>query len=89
MMGKIVLGCLVTVLLLIASPAEITAQCAMCGASVESSDEGAQLAGGLNAGILYLLLVPYLIFAGFSVVIYRAVRSKRVGSSLVQSRSDS
>jgi hypothetical protein len=87
MTGKIVLGCLLMVLLLTASPAELIAQCAMCGASVESSEEGAQLAGGLNAGILYLLLVPYLLFAGFAVVIYRAMQTKRVGRSFVRTRS--
>ena len=41
------------------------AQCAMCRATVESNvSDGGNLAAGLNAGILYLAVMPYLIFAG-------------------------
>ncbi len=40
------------------------AQCAMCRASVEStiSNGRSNLAEGLNIGILYLLIAPYLCF---------------------------
>ncbi|MBI4945802.1 MAG: hypothetical protein HY840_05305 [Bacteroidetes bacterium] len=41
-----------------------SAQCAMCRANVESNlkeKTGLQMALGLNAGILYLLSIPYVI----------------------------
>ncbi|MCS7229413.1 MAG: hypothetical protein RMJ81_07440 [Candidatus Kryptonium sp.] len=53
----------------------VYSQCAMCKQNVTSSDEGMKLASGLNDGIVYLLVVPYLIFAGFAIAIY--VSSKR------------
>ena len=40
------------------------AQCAMCKASVESSQgQKNSVAGGLNSGILYLMAVPYVLIA--------------------------
>jgi hypothetical protein len=41
------------------------AQCALCKASAESSlKEGKTQAKGLNTGILYLLVMPYLLVGG-------------------------
>jgi uncharacterized membrane protein len=38
------------------------AQCAMCKSSVESDlANGGSIAQGLNTGILYLMVIPYLI----------------------------
>jgi len=54
------------------------AQCAMCKQNVTNSEEGIQLASGLNDGIIYLLVVPYLIFAGFAVVLYVSARKQRM-----------
>lgn len=44
---------------------EATAQCAMCRASVANSisDGGRTFGAGLNKGILYLMLMPYIIIA--------------------------
>ncbi|SDK39433.1 hypothetical protein SAMN05421823_102629 [Catalinimonas alkaloidigena] len=52
------------------------AQCAMCVATVESNvSSGDSLVGaGLNAGILYLMGVPYLIFAVIGYSWYRSSR---------------
>ena len=52
-------------------------QCAMCKSNITSSEEGMKLASGLNDGIVYLLVVPYLIFVGFAISIYISVRRKR------------
>ncbi len=52
-------------------------QCAMCKSNVTSSEEGMKLASGLNDGIVYLLFVPYLIFAGFALSIYISVKRRR------------
>ena len=52
------------ILLIIILPEFAEAQCAMCKASVESSQgQKNSVAGGLNTGILYLMAVPYLLIA--------------------------
>lgn len=52
---------------------EASAQCAMCRASVESniSDGGIGLAEGLNRGILYLMLAPYVLLVTIGYAWYR------------------
>ena len=45
------------------------AQCAMCKAVVESGD--AQMAEGLNSGIIYLMLFPYIIVGVAGFIIYK------------------
>lgn len=49
-------------------PAE--AQCAMCRAVLESEEDGAA-AEGINNGIIYLMIMPYLMIAGVGYAIYR------------------
>ncbi len=47
------------------------AQCAMCSATAESSlESGSTAAKGLNAGVLYLLVMPFL-FATAYFVLYK------------------
>ena len=62
----------VSLVLLIVSP-DIMAQCAMCRGTVEStvSDGRSVIASELNFGILYLLVIPYLIVATISYLWYR------------------
>jgi hypothetical protein len=50
-------------------PAE--AQCAMCRAVLESED-GGQAAKGINNGIVYLMIFPYLLIGGVGYLIYRS-----------------
>lgn len=57
-------------------PAFMQAQCAMCRAVLESSDSKAA-AEGINQGILYLMVFPYLLMGGIAFFIYRAFKSKR------------
>ena len=45
------------------------AQCAMCKAVVENGD--AEMAEGLNNGIVYLMAFPYLLIGGLFYFIYR------------------
>jgi hypothetical protein len=63
--------------LLILSSADLWAQCAMCRGSVESSmGNGRNNVGvGLNTGIVYLFVMPYLIIAVIGYLWYR--NSKR------------
>ena len=48
---------------------EGSAQCAMCKAVVESGD--AEVAQGLNDGIVYLMIFPYLLIGALLYFIYK------------------
>ena len=45
------------------------AQCAMCRAVLESED-GQVTAAGVNDGIVYLMLIPYILVGGLTFFIY-------------------
>ncbi len=47
----------------------ISAQCAMCRAVVEQGGE--EMAEGINYGIIYLMIFPYLIIGGSIYFLYR------------------
>jgi len=53
------------------SPLFSLAQCSMCKAVAETADEGG-FGAGLNYGILYLMIFPYLIIGGIAFKMYRA-----------------
>jgi len=65
---------IIILLLITALPAE--AQCAMCRAVLES-EEGGQTAKGINNGIMYLMIFPYLLIAGVGYAIYRSRKRAR------------
>lgn len=46
-------------------------QCVMCKAVAEDSAEDGSLGRGLNAGILYLMGVPYAIMAFFAWFVFK------------------
>ncbi|WP_026450801.1 hypothetical protein [Aequorivita capsosiphonis] len=62
------------VFLFAVTPAE--AQCAMCRAVLES-EEGGQAAKGINNGIVYLMIFPYLLIGGIGFAIYRSRKKAR------------
>ena len=71
------------VLLLVLFPNLMDAQCAMCKASVESSQgQKNSVAGGINHGILYLMAIPYLliafIFRKQIVALWKSFRGKKI-----------
>ena len=49
---------------------QANAQCAMCRAVLESSDNQAA-AKGINDGIVYLMAIPYVLVAGMGFLIYK------------------
>ncbi|MBA6152256.1 hypothetical protein H3Z82_05900 [Gelidibacter gilvus] len=54
------------------------AQCAMCRAVLESED-GQSTAKGVNDGIVYLMVIPYVLVAGMGLVMYtKFYRKKKV-----------
>lgn len=71
MMKKILLF----LLFLLFSMAVSFAQCAMCKAVVESGD--AEEAQGLNDGIMYLMVFPYILVGALLYYIYRYKMKKK------------
>lgn len=67
-----------TLYLLLFSTA-VQAQCAMCRASLESnvSDGEVSVSAKLNMGIIYLFVMPYLLFSLIAFLWYRASKKNR------------
>lgn len=74
---------IITGILLVISVATTFAQCAMCRATVDSNlSEGRGVIGtGLNFGILYLLVMPYLLVAGL-IYFYFKVGKKNLAEKM-------
>ncbi|WP_106793849.1 hypothetical protein [Aquimarina sp. Aq78] len=51
----------------------VEAQCAMCRAVLEN-EEGQETAKGINNGIVYLMVVPYILIGVVGYFIYRNKR---------------
>jgi hypothetical protein len=68
-----------TFLLFVVAQLPTLAQCAMCRASVENnvSNGDTSIGAGLNAGILYLFVMPYLIATVIGVLWYRAAKKRK------------
>jgi amino acid transporter len=50
----------------------VMGQCAMCRATAEqASEKNSGIAEGLNSGIVYLMLLPYLLFMIGGLVFFR------------------
>ncbi len=63
--------------LLVLLPTLANAQCAMCRAVLES--EGSEAAAkGINDGIVYLMIFPYVLIGGIGYFVYRALRNKKL-----------
>ena len=72
-------------LILLANDTNIFAQCAMCKASMENSlsTSSDSFSAGLNIGILYLFIMPYIIISIIGLLWYRASK-KNAASNKVQ-----
>lgn len=57
------------------SSTDLQAQCAMCRAALES-EEGLEQAKGINNGIIYLMIFPYLLLGILGIVIYKKMKKK-------------
>ena len=53
-----------------------SAQCAMCKAVVESGD--ADMAEGLNSGIIYLMAFPYILVGVAAYLLYRNWKKNKI-----------
>ncbi|MDC1212090.1 hypothetical protein N8Z73_01290 [bacterium] len=77
-MKKVTLILLLLVILVI----DAQAQCAMCGAVTEAAQKnGSDVAEGLNAGILYLMGVPYALLIGMGFLLFRKLNQNRAENS--------
>ena len=65
--------------LMIISVKPVKAQCAQCAATVASNAKsGDTTANGLNKGIIFLLVVPYLAVSAVGYMWYKKFRRKNV-----------
>jgi hypothetical protein len=55
----------------------INAQCAMCRAALEGEGNTAK-AEAVNDGIVYLMLIPYILVAVIGYAVYRIYRKKKI-----------
>lgn len=51
------------------------AQCAMCRAVLES-EEGQSTAQGVNNGIIYLMVIPYILVGGIIFFLYKKLNNR-------------
>ncbi len=76
-MKKIVILLIIGVIVTI----DLNAQCSMCSAVVESGQKSSEdLAEGLNAGILYLMGIPYALLLGMGILLFRKLNQNRAES---------
>jgi len=54
----------------------INAQCAMCRAVLES-EVGQATAKGVNNGIVYLMVIPYILIGGLAFFLYRYLKDSK------------
>ncbi len=67
---------------ILVSIGEIIAQCSMCKANAKTAgDAGSNIGKGLNAGIEYMLVVPYIAAAVVGVLWYINYRKKNLDTS--------
>jgi uncharacterized membrane protein len=67
---------------------QATAQCAMCRASVESTMSNGRnyVATGLNTGIFYLFVIPYLLIVVVGYLWYKSSLKARTERLAIQRR---
>ena len=54
---------------------DIEAQCAMCKAVIENGDGG--MAEGVNNGIVYLMIFPYLLVLALGYALFRYMKKNK------------
>ena len=67
---------ILTAILVLAVSFDMEAQCAMCRAVLET-EQGQSTAEGINDGIMYLMVFPYLLMAGVAYFIWRSRKKAR------------
>jgi hypothetical protein len=71
-MLKTLRGVTLCTVMLLTVTSNISAQCAMCKATIQSNLQAGGSQGiGMNAGIFILLITPYIIVGGIAYIWYR------------------
>ena len=66
------------IILFLGFTANVNAQCAMCAAQMESNaSSGSGTNTGINSGILYLMLFPYILIAAIAYLWYRSNKKNK------------
>jgi len=70
---------LLILVLVIGLGLDADAQCAMCRAQLETADQASANAKntGINSGILYLMLFPYILIGGIAYMWYRSSQKNK------------
>ena len=68
---------LLVLVVLLAFPSVMDAQCAMCRAVLESNGN-TDVAEGVNNGIVYLMAIPYVLVAVLFYFVYKKMKSSPV-----------
>ncbi len=77
-MKKVVFISFLIINLLVITPKLSNAQCALCQRSAETSlQQGNNTARGLNAGILYIMMVPYALISVIGYWWYKNYRKSQ------------
>ena len=63
------------ILAFLVTPFFAEGQCSMCKAVAESANNG--FGEGLNYGIIYLMIFPYLIISGIAYLLYRSKKASK------------
>ncbi len=76
MKSKMYIRIVFAILIIVFSIESTHAQCAMCRAVLENNADNS-VAEGINDGIVYLMIFPYLLMGGLGYIIYRTYKSKK------------
>jgi len=76
MNSKMYFRIILTIFIILFSFENVEAQCAMCRAVLENNADNST-AEGINDGIVYLMVFPYLLMGGLGYLIYRTHRKQR------------
>lgn len=68
---------IVSLFLVLAAAFNVSAQCAMCRSTLENnfSNGDPGIAAGINTGILYLLVLPYLAIAVLGILWFKSTKN--------------
>ena len=59
------------IMLFVLIPESVSAQCVMCKAVGEESSKLDGIGRGLNAGILFLMAIPYILMSVGAIIVWR------------------
>ncbi len=77
-MKKIVCFILFVLMLSASNVTVVSAQCAMCAISADQGTKhGNTQAKGINSGVIYLMVIPYILIAGLGVLWYKKYYTPR------------